>query len=98
MERIARLERCRAEIVTVAPVTSVSNDDTVTAESTVTVWPAVSFFVAWLRGHDRGGDGLAAEGELVGRGDCRGSIAEDRIVDIVLTGCWGRFRSPPIER
>ena len=35
-------------IVIVAPVTSVSNDDTVTAESTVTVWPAVSAFDAWF--------------------------------------------------
>ena len=47
MERIARLG-VAVQIVTMAPVTSVSNDDTVTAESTVTVWPAVSFFVAWF--------------------------------------------------
>ena len=34
----------------------VSNDDTVTAESTETVWPAVSLTDAWFRGHDGGGD------------------------------------------
>ena len=31
----------------VAPVTSVSNDETVTAESTVTVWPAVELMLDW---------------------------------------------------
>ena len=35
-------------IVIVAPVTPVSEDDTVTAESTVTVSPAVSLFEVWL--------------------------------------------------